>query len=226
MREPASRLARVLGYEFNDPGLLERALTHCSAGDSNNERLEFLGDAVLGFVIGEALYARLEKANEGELSRLRADLVRQATLARLARDLALGHYLLLGQGALRSGGHDRDSILADALEALFAAIYLDGGLARAQEIILARFSPYLDQVVQRPAEKDAKTRLQEFLQARQDSLPFYEVVEVSGDAHAQQFRMRCRITAPVIACEATGSSRRRAEQEAARLVLERLKHGE
>lgn len=224
MREPASRLACALGYEFSDPGLLERALTHCSASGSNNERLEFLGDALLGFVVGEALYTRLNRANEGELSRLRASLVRQDTLARLARDLALGNYLLLGQGELRSGGHNRDSILADAVEALFAAIYLDGGLAKAREIILLRFSSYLDSVTQRPAEKDAKTRLQEFLQARQDALPAYDVVEVSGSAHTQQFRVRCQVASPALVCEATGSSRRRAEQEAARLVLERLQH--
>ncbi|MEI6413042.1 MAG: ribonuclease III [Pseudomonadota bacterium] len=226
MREPASHLTRTLGYEFRDPGLLEQALTHSSAnGSINNERLEFLGDALLGFVIGEALYVRMASANEGELSRLRATLVRQDSLARLARDLALGGYLLFGQGELRNGGHHRDSILADAVEALFAAIYLDGGLVRAREVILGHFSPYLESVAGRPVEKDPKTRLQELLQARQGSLPAYEVVEVSGSAHAQQFRVRCQVVTPAVACEATGSSRRRAEQEAARLVLDRLAHG-
>jgi ribonuclease III len=216
-------LLRRLDYRFNDPSLLDSALTHRSAGGTNNERLEFLGDAILGLVIADALYRRYPEASEGELSRLRASLVRKQTLAELARDLELGEYLHLGPGELKSGGYRRDSILADALEAIFGAVYLDSGFEASVTMIRAL---YAERFAQLPAEavavKDAKTRLQEHLQGRRLELPEYAVVSVSGDAHAQVFEVECRVAGLARSVLGKGSSRRRAEQQAAQHMLELL----
>jgi ribonuclease-3 len=218
-------LAKSLGYQFNDPNLLKQALTHCSAGSRNNERLEFLGDALLGCVIAAELFDRHPKAREGELSRLRASLVRRESLADLAQGLEIGRYLKLGTGERKSGGHNRNSILADALEAVFGAIYLDGGFAACRQSILGLFSDRLAAVADPEALKDAKTRLQEHLQSRQMALPEYTVIEVSGEAHAQSFRVQCALEDSRIAPTlGSARSRRQAEQKAAGRMLEQLEN--
>lgn len=222
MREPSQHLANRLDYRFSDPARLEQALTHRSAGSPNNERLEFLGDAILGFVIADELCARFPDADEGRLSRLRARLVRKTSLAELARELSMGDYLLLGAGELRSGGQSRDSTLADALEAVFGAVYLDGGHRPVAELIRRLFRPRLDALKLGQAEKDPKTRLQEHLQAQGFALPEYAVVEVSGDPHAQEFRVACLVPGLERETAGKGTSRRRAEQAAARQMLEEL----
>jgi len=223
LRQPADRLSKEIGYAFADPALLEIALTHRSAGGLHNERLEFLGDAILGFVIADELYRRFPRADEGQLSRLRAGLVRKDSLARLARELELGHYLHLGPGESRSGGQSRDSTLADTLEALFAAIYLDGGYSPAREMVLALFRPRLEALTTEQVLKDPKTRLQEHLQANKLELPEYRILEVSGEQHAQRFTVRCSLRVLGLQSTGAGRSRRRAEQEAAKQLLDRLR---
>lgn len=216
-------LVRRLGHRFDDEALLAQALTHRSAGSHNNERLEFLGDALLGLVIADVLCQRFPQASEGRLSRLRASLVNKETLARLARGLELGDYLRLGAGELRSGGHARDSILADALEAVFAAVYLDRGFAAACEVIQRVFHEALRETCQSPSGKDPKTRLQERLQARKRLLPHYEVLDIAGSQHAQVFHVRCRLPdAHDKTFFGEGKTRRRAEQAAAERVLQWL----
>jgi ribonuclease-3 len=204
------------------PDLLTLALTHRSAGRANNERLEFLGDAALGLIMAEALWARFPEADEGELSRRRAALVNKDSLAGLAREVRLGDYLHLGPGELRTGGHARDSILADALEAFIGAVYLDLGLEQAREMLLRLFAGRLESVAREEAIKDPKTRLQELLQARRRPVPEYNVADVSGAAHDQHFVVVCRL--PDTAAEACGegTSRRRAEQAAAARMLAEL----
>ncbi len=221
MTEPR-RLIRALAYDFARPGLLQEALTHRSAGGRNNERLEFLGDAVLGLVIAEALHAARERASEGELSRQRASLVRRQTLAEIARELDLGDYLHLGPGEHKSGGFRRASILADALEAVFGAVYLDGGFAAARDLILRLFAERLAALPAAGELKDPKTRLQELLQGRGLKLPVYELTQVSGEAHAQQFTASCCAADLGRTTHGTGSSRQKAEQDAARRMLEVL----
>jgi len=214
-------LCRALGYRFNNPRHLEEALTHRSvAGRQHNERLEFLGDAILNFVIAAELFERYPQASEGELSRLRANLVKGDTLAELARSIALGDYLRLGSGELKSGGFRRSSILADALEAMFGAIYRDSDLETCRQLILRLYREPLGQLPSGNALKDPKTRLQEYLQARQRALPVYNVLEISGEAHAQRFTVECAVDA--LRTVAVGSSRRKAEQEAAQRALELL----
>jgi ribonuclease III len=220
-------LAKSLGYQFDDPKLLKQALTHCSAGSRNNERLEFLGDALLGCVIAAELFDRHPKAREGELSRLRASLVRRESLAELAQGLEIGRYLKLGAGERKSGGHNRNSILADALEAVFGAIYLDGGFVVCRQSILGLFSDKLAAVADPETLKDAKTRLQEHLQSRQMALPEYTVIEVSGEAHAQSFRVQCTVGDSRLAPTQGGArSRRQAEQKAAGRMLEQLENAD
>ncbi|HLM53838.1 MAG TPA: ribonuclease III [Pseudoxanthomonas sp.] len=210
------------GHRFRDPGLLTQALTHRSAGAPHNERLEFLGDSIVNLLVAEALFQRWPKADEGALTRARAELVREASLAAIAREHDLGARLILGPGEMKSGGHRRDSILADALEAVVAAIYLDCGFAACRDTVLPWFEAALAALpVGKPA-KDAKTRLQEWLQARQWALPNYELLLESGDDHAKVFRVACGIVEPALAAEGEGSSRRNAEQAAAAAVLERL----
>ena len=224
MRQDPQRLCGQLGHAFADPQLLDDALTHRSAQARHNERLEFLGDAVLGFLVAEALWRRFPQATEGELSRLRARLVNRESLARVAQALDLGQYLRLGAGELRSGGHARESILADAVEAVLAALYLDGGLEVARHAVDRLLGERLAALSPADQGKDAKTRLQEWLQARRLALPVYEVVETSGEDHAQTFVVRCAVDALGRSTTAAGASRRRAEQLAAERLLETLDH--
>lgn len=202
--------------------LLTQALTHRSAGSDNNERLEFLGDGILNFVIAHELFERRPRASEGELSRLRANLVNKPSLAELARGLGLGETVRLGGGEQKSGGQRRDSILADALEALLGAIYLDGGFERTREVIRRLYAERLHSLPDTDTLKDPKTRLQEFLQARGRPLPSYEVVTVTGQAHDQTFTVRCDVEGIGETCEGHARSRRKAEQRAADAMLERL----
>ncbi|MGA7980498.1 MAG: ribonuclease III [Chromatiaceae bacterium] len=219
MTEDLRGLARALGCRIGRTELFAQALTHRSAAANNNERLEFMGDALLGFVIAEALWERFPDADEGRLSRLRASLVKKESLAGLARGLGLSDYLRLGAGELRTGGYARDSILADALEAVLAAVYLDEGFAGARQVILAVFREALEATGEAGTSKDPKTRLQEKLQARRRPLPEYEVLAVTGRQHAQTFRVRCNLVDDSRDAEGEGSSRRRAEQQAAQRML-------
>ncbi len=216
----AGWLQQRLGCSLADAGLLLRALTHRSVGPDNNERLEYLGDAVLSFVIAELLFEAFPEASEGELSRYRASLVSGDALGVVAFELGLGEHLRLGEGELKSGGQRRASILADALEALFGAIYLDRGLDAVRAAAARLFRQRLAGLPSASELKDAKTRLQEWLQGRGFGLPEYTVLEVSGEPHEQSFRVRCDVGELAVAAEAEGSSRRRAEQEAASRVLE------
>jgi len=211
-----------IGHAFADPSLLAQALTHRSAGVPHNERLEFLGDGIVNLLIAEALYLRWPKADEGALTRARAELVREASLATIGRALELGERLTMGPGEMKSGGHRRDSILADAVEAVVAAIYLDAGFEACRQVVLPWFEGSLSALPVGKAEKDAKTRLQEWLQARQRPLPTYELVSESGDDHAKQFRVRCTSSEPALSAEGEGGSRRLAEQQAASAVLQLL----
>jgi ribonuclease-3 len=221
-RSSSEWLQARLGYASRDDALIDAALTHRSAGGANNERLEFLGDGVLNCVIADLLYREFPLADEGELSRLRATLVRGESLAGIAAELGLGAQLRLGPGELRSGGHRRESILADALEALFGAIYLDSGFDAAR-VVIERIM--LSRITELPAPadlKDPKTRLQEYLQARALPLPSYGLEDVQGESHNQIFTASCTVSALGLRANGQGNSRRRAEQEAARQVLEEL----
>jgi len=218
-------LSRSLGYRFQDPGLLQAAVTHRSAGSSNNERLEFLGDAVLGYVIAEWLYTQFPEASEGQLSRLRATLVKKETLASIARELKIGDYLNLGSGELKSGGFRRDSILADALEAILGGIVMDNGFEACRSSIQRLFADRVGRLSAGDELKDPKTRLQEYLQSRKLELPDYEVLEVTGQAHNQQFVVECSVKGVQQPCRGKGSSRRRAEQATAESMLAQLEAG-
>lgn len=216
------RLLTRLGCSFNDLSLFELALTHRSCGARNNERLEFLGDSILGFVIGEALYEKFPDAKEGQLSRLRSQLVKGETLAEIAREFQLGDCLNLGEGEMKSGGFRRASILADAVEAIIGAIYMDQGMVAAKDRVLQWYQLRLQGLVLADNPKDPKTELQEFLQARRAPLPEYDVVEVAGDAHAQQFTVVCRSSLLKEPTQAQASSRRAAEKLAAAAALKAL----
>ncbi len=217
-------LTQTLGYSFNDVSLLRQALTHRSAQGTSNERLEFLGDAVLDIVVSEVLFHTLPDAPEGDLSRLRASLVRDTTLAGVASDLGMGDHLILGSGERKTGGHRRESILADALEALFGAVYLDSDFDTSAGLIRRVFAEKLDELPHADDLRDPKTRLQEWLQARGASPPDYELVNVSGKAHQQHFEVRCLVPDQEPAT-GEGRSRRSAEQQAARHMLGRLTEG-
>ena len=214
-----------LDYSFRDAALLRRALTHRSRGTPNNERLEFLGDGVLNMVVAELLYRERPRANEGDLSRMRARLVRETSLAEIAGELDLGAQLRLGSGELKSGGYRRESILSDALEAIVGAVYLDGGFDAARALIAAWMLPRVAGLPDADALKDAKTRLQELLQGRGAPLPSYELVDESGADHARRFTVRCRVPLLDHAVTATAGSRRRAEQRAAAAALDRMGAG-
>lgn len=216
------RLQDLIGYRFHDADLLRHALTHRSASATHNERLEFLGDSVLGYLISETLYHRFPQADEGHLTRMRAQLVKRETLAAVARHLVLGDYLVLGTGELRSGGQSRDSTLADALEALIAAVYLDGGLVAVRQLIEQLLDTHLNAVTAASDRKDAKTRLQEYLQARQKILPDYQIVEVRGEQHDQTFVVVCALPELGYSTRGVGGSRRKAEQVAAASMLQTL----
>lgn len=214
-----------LGYTFADASLLTVALTHRSAGKPNNERLEFLGDAIIGFLVAEFLHQHFPNADEGQLTRTRASLVNRETLAGMARELDLGSRIALGEGEQKSGGWRRESILANALEAVLAAIYLDGGIDAARVSLRDWYGARLLNVDPGATQKDSKTRLQEFLQQRRFPLPNYTTREVEGPPHAQSFTVVCSLETPPLSLEASGNSRRHAEQEAARLVLAALHEG-
>ncbi len=218
-----STLTAALGYSFSDRTLLQTALTHRSFGVPHNERLEFIGDGVLNCVIAVALYKRFPALAEGDLSRLRANLVRQDALHRLAAALNLGNFLHLGEGELKSGGSQRPSILADGVEALIGAVYLDGGFEAAQAVIARLYLPLFDELAPGRVEKDAKTRLQEWLQGRKKPLPRYQLVEASGAAHDQRFSVACELDNPPLRTIGQGTSRRLAEQAAADSALKALK---
>lgn len=206
---------------FRDPELERLALTHRSIGRRNNERLEFFGDALIGAVVSEMLIGRFPRANEGALTRMRSSLVRESALAEIARKYRFGERLELGPGELKTGGHRRESILADAVEAMAAAVYLDGGFGALRDVLGEWFAAGLD-ALDLDAGKDPKTRLQEWLQARQHPLPGYAVLEELGEEHCREFRVRCTLALPELACEGIGSSRRAAEQAAAAAALQQL----
>ncbi len=217
-----ARFQRAIGYQFSDPDLLAQALSHRSFGIRHNERLEFLGDGVLNCVIAAEVFLRFEKFTEGELSRVRANLVRQDTLYQIAQRVSLGDYLRLGEGELKSGGLTRPSILADALEALFGAIFLDGGFNSAREAVRRLYEPMLAELGATSPGKDPKTLLQELLQARHLPLPHYAVVATQGAPHNQRFDVECVIAELAIRTEGSGTSRRHAEQEAALRAFEQI----
>ncbi len=219
MDNTATWLKRSLDYKFNKIQLLEQALTHRSAHGTNNERLEYLGDAVLDFIISEAVYMQRPDASEGVLSRLRSSLVKDVTLAELASDLGIGDHLILGSGEKKSGGHRRASILADALEAIFGAVYLDSGFDEAKRIIHNAFAGRLVQIPDSAEQRDPKTRLQELVQSRKIALPDYQVEKVEGKAHQQTFSVRCTIEELDASTKGQGTTRRDAEQESAQHML-------
>ncbi len=217
-----SLIARI-GYQFQTLALLTQALTHRSFSGNNNERLEFLGDSVLNFIVAHQLYLRFAKLPEGDLSRLRAQLVKESTLAEIAFSLNIGESLKLGEGELKSAGWRRPSILADALEAIIGAVYIDGGYAAAEALVLKLFEEKLSHIDPKIIDKDAKSLLQEYLQGRKIDLPDYKVLSIEGEAHAQTFKMQCEIAKLNITTVGEGSSRRVAEQNAAQLALEAIK---
>jgi ribonuclease-3 len=210
------------GHAFRDPELLRRALRHRSAGPVHNERLEFLGDALVNLIVAESLYAHWPRADEGALTRARASLVCEPALAELARQLGVGEWVELGPGELKTGGHRRDSILADALEALVGAIHLDAGYDTCRDVVLPWFEPAIRALPIGKVGKDAKTRLQEWLQGRQLARPEYTLVETRGQEHARVFRVACEVREPARRAEAEAASVRAAEQAAAELVLAEL----
>ena len=211
------------GHRFRNPELLQQALRHRSAGTPHNERLEFLGDALVNLFVAEALYARWPKVDEGALTRARAELVRESSLAQIARDHDLGARLTLGPGELKSGGHRRDSILADAVEALVAAIYLDSDFETCRAAVLPWFEPAMAALPPpNKVGKDAKTRLQEWLQGKQKPLPVYALLAEEGEEHARTFRVSCTLAQPELVTEGEGSSRRAAEQAAAEAALAQI----
>lgn len=219
---PYRQLYKKIGYQFKQEDNLTQALTHRSAARKHNERMEFLGDAVLGMVIANALYQRFPKQPEGNLTRMRSTLVKGDTLAELAREAGLGELLRLGPGEMKSGGHRRDSILADAVEAIIGAIYLESGIEKCEELILKWYAARLARLDPDEHPKDNKTRLQEYLQGRGLPLPLYEVVSITGESHNQTFTVTCKVTPVPQPVTGTGPSRRRAEQQAAQLTLEQL----
>ncbi len=223
MRLAAEHLAKQLNLDFQQIALFEQALTHRSAGSVNNERLEYLGDAVLGMVIANRLYQRFPQASEGQLSRLRSLLVRRQTLAEIGAEIQLSKYLVMGAGELRAGGQSRDSTLADAVEAILGAVYLELGNDAVESLIDHLFLQRLQRLTLEQCEKDPKTRLQEHLQSLNLPLPEYSVLSLSGKQHQQRFSVKCRVKILKLEALGNGLSRRKAEQDAARQLLEELK---
>jgi len=222
LRKPASELCQRIGYTFRNADYLQVALTHRSAAKKNNERLEFLGDSILSLVITRYLFDRYPNAQEGELSRLRSGLVKGDKLAELAYQLELGDYLILGSGEMKSGGFRRSSILADTLEAIFGAIYLDSDFDNCKKIILSIYQEAFKHIPDIDQTKDPKTRLQEYLQSRKLPLPDYQVIDVIGDPHEQTFTVTCGVSCLDETVQGTGGSRRKAEQSAAQHILEKI----
>ncbi|MCI2283282.1 ribonuclease III [Colwellia sp. MSW7] len=221
-----NRLSKRIGYSFEQPELLIQALTHRSAKGQHNERLEFLGDSILGFVIAEALFEKFPKHDEGDLTRMRSSLVKGVTLAEIGRDFKLGEYLILGPGELKSGGHRRESILEDAIEAIIGAVYLDSNITQCKGLILKWFAKRLSAIKPGHEQKDPKTRLQEYLQGRKIPLPVYDVIDTSGQSHNQQFTVSCVTDVVNTEIIAKGTSRRKAEQAAAHQVLLELEQAQ
>jgi ribonuclease III len=215
-------LQRRIGYQFTSPQLLAQALTHRSFASNNNERLEFLGDGALNYIIAHQLYMRFQKLPEGDLSRLRAQLVKESALYEIAQTLELGESLKLGEGELKSAGWRRPSILADALEAIIGAVYLDGGHQAAEILVLKLYDEKLATIDPKLIDKDAKSLLQEHLQGKKIELPDYQVVNIDGEAHAQTFQVSCSVAKLKIQTVGEGTSRRAAEQHAAQLALEKI----
>lgn len=222
MNKAESWLEKTLRYRFQNAELFRQALTHRSATNRNNERLEFLGDAVLDFVVSEAVYRARPEASEGDLSKLRASLVKDDTLAEIALEFDLGEHLILGSGERKTGGHRRESILADALEAIFAAVFLDSGFDAAKTVIDGVYETRYRDLPDVGDLRDPKTRLQEWLQARKMSLPEYELVEISGQDHKQRFAVTCTIVETSVVTNGASTTRRKAEQKAARKMIDRL----
>ncbi|MCK9284716.1 MAG: ribonuclease III [Rhodocyclaceae bacterium] len=216
------RIEKALGYSFIRKELLTQALTHRSYGTPHNERIEFLGDSILNCAIATRLFQSFPQAKEGELSRMRASLVRQESLAALAQNLDLGHHLRLGEGELKSGGFRRPSILADALEAIFGAIAIDANFDAAADVIVRLYQPLIDAIDVRESTKDAKTALQEYLQGKHHDLPKYTLLSTRGEDHAQEFEVECAVPQLGLRAQGTGNSRRLAEQAAARTVLQQM----
>ncbi len=219
-----SGLARLIAHDFQNESLLIQALTHRSYGSTNNERLEFLGDGVLNFIVAHQLYQRYPKLPEGDLSRLRAYLVKEPTLCEIARNLNIGDALKLGEGELKSGGWRRPSVLADALEAIIGAVFVDGGFAAAEALVVRLYAPLLENLDPKSIGKDAKSLLQEYLQGRKVDLPEYVVLATEGEAHCQIFHVECYIPKLNIRTQGVGASRRVAEQQAAQLAYDKLAH--
>ena len=219
--EELKRLEKRIGYQFSDFSLLKQALTHRSALGLHNERLEFLGDSILSFVISTDLYARFPKVDEGDLSRMRATLVCGKMLSEVGREFVLSDCLILGPGELKSGGFRRDSIIADGVEAIIGAVFLDSNIDTVNKLVLSWFDSRLNTIKPGISQKDPKTRLQEHLQSRKQALPVYEVLDVKGEAHNQQFTMSCKIEG-MEAVQGKGTSRRKAEQVAAEAMLTAL----
>jgi ribonuclease-3 len=216
------QLQERLQYQFRDPELLSLALSHRSCGSRNNERLEFLGDSILGVRVTDFLYQQFPQAREGDLSRMRSQIVRAESLAQVAKDLQLGPELSLGPGEMKSGGHRRDSILGDTVEALIGAVYLDKGMEMAKECILLWFRSFIESALKVKPGKDPKTALQEWLQKRGEPLPDYQLVETGGEAHSRLFTVSCKLDVVKDEMSATASSRRRAEQMVAEQLLTQL----
>ena len=217
------QIEKILNYHFNDNSLLELVLTHRSFQGKNNERLEFLGDSILNFIIAEFLFQKFTLLPEGDLSRLRSQLVKSATLSEIGILLKLGDYLILGEGELKSSGWRRPSILADSVEAIIGAIFIDGGISAASDLILRWFKDRIDAINPDNIQKDSKSVLQELLQAKKIALPEYNIVSIEGEDHCQHFRVSCSIPTLGLSIEGDGSSRKIAEQCAAEDMLEKLK---
>ena len=214
-KERQASLSRIIHYTFNDPSLMIMALTHRSFSAQHNERLEFLGDSVLSFLIANELYKRFPRIDEGDLSRLRAQLVKETSLSTIATSMGLGDFIRLGEGELKSAGWRRPSILADTFESIIGAIYLDGGIEPTHAFVLRFFETQLNEIDPNLIQKDPKTLLQELLQSKKTDLPIYTVVSIEGEAHSQTFTIECSIKKPNIKTQGVGNSRRIAEQEAA-----------
>ena len=225
-KERQASLSRIIHYTFNDPSFMIMALTHRSFSAQHNERLEFLGDSVLSFLIANELYKRFPRIDEGDLSRLRAQLVKESSLSTIATSMGLGDFIRLGEGELKSAGWRRPSILADTFESMIGAIYLDGGIEPTHEFVLRFFETQLNEIDPKLIQKDPKTLLQELLQSKKSDLPIYTVVSIEGEAHSQTFTIECHIKKSNIKTQGVGNSRRIAEQEAAskayQLMLESI----
>jgi len=218
------QIEKILNYHFNDNSLLELALTHRSFQGKNNERLEFLGDSILNFIIAELLFKKFNLLPEGDLSRLRSQLVKSETLSEIGILLQLGDYLILGEGELKSSGWRRPSILADSVEAIIGAVFIDGGISAASNLILGWFKDRIDSINPDNIQKDSKSVLQELLQGKKIPLPDYNIVSIEGEAHCQHFRVSCSIPKLGLSIEGDGSSRKIAEQSAAEEILKKLKN--